>query len=201
MESYEAQGLAFRVYDQPEYRDYQGTFSADTTYGRVAELTGITTTLIWKNVNWPNGPDGEVTVGGQTFRSDTKSVLAQGFFLAPSSGTFTFSLAPGKNDNWARLWIGDKSYTTWSESNADVKSTLTSPLDTQDEPSRLVSTPAQTFTRGQIYPFTYLVANGGSQGNSFLRITDKAGKDVTAGSFVRPCDAEAIFPLPQPRLA
>ncbi|USW56165.1 Putative PA14/GLEYA domain-containing protein [Septoria linicola] len=196
--SYENQGLAFRVYDQPVYSDNgNNAFSADYIFGRPSEHTGVTDNLSWQSQGWPNGPNGQITIGDYSFRSDTKSVLAQGFFTAPSSGPFKFSLSEGKDDNYARVWVGDKAYTSWNEANADQKVTFNyNKIGT----SELISTTPFTFTKGQIYPITFLWANGGTQAQSFLKITDSAGNDVSTGNFARPCDVTSVFPLPSGRL-
>lgn len=121
-ESYEAQGLAFRVLDQP-YRDgdRSSSFTADHVRGQIFNYTGITQRLDWINSNWSYGSDGKVIIGGYTFHSDVKSVLAQGFFVAPSSGSYTFSLSPAKDDNFARIWVGGRAYSQFCEANADAK--------------------------------------------------------------------------------
>ena len=195
--SYQAQGLAFRVYDQPKYSmgDENSPYSASDVIVGPSERTGVTQRLDWISANWPNGGNGVVTIGDYNFESGQKSVLAQGFFIAPTSGAYTFSMSPIKNDNWGRLWVGDKSYSTWNESNADAKVAFDYDRINQS-PAPLVSSPSFTMTRGQIYPFTYLWSNGGGQAQSFLKITDAKGNDVSIGNFARPCNVETVFPLP-----
>lgn len=192
--SYENQGLAYRVYQQP-YRDgdTSSSFTANHIFGQQTSHEGITQRLDWINAGWPYGSDGTVTIGGYTFRSDQNSVLAQGFFTAPSSGNFIFSLSPAKDDNFARIWVGDKAYSSFREANADAKVAF---VYEKIGSSDLVNTPAFQFTKGQIYPMTFLWSNSGTQAQSFLKITDAAGNDVSLGNFARPCDVSSTFPLP-----
>ncbi|UJO24858.1 uncharacterized protein CLAFUR5_14582 [Fulvia fulva] len=182
---YDPQGLDYTVLDQTLYNDQANVYSANGALTEPVTGTGSgLNNMAWISANWPNGNNGVVTLpdsAGTQVDLATKSILARGWFVAPIMGTYTFTLNSGRNDNFARLWLGDNAVEP-EEDNADAAVTFVFNSNTA------VQATTKLLAAGEIYRFAYLWSNGGTQAQSYLLIRNAVtGDDNSVGNFIADC--------------
>ncbi|KAH8675264.1 GLEYA domain-containing protein [Xylariales sp. PMI_506] len=163
------------------YRYFEHNFNADAVNngftssffkGRQPLAYGVTDDLDFIG-QLPSDPSADSTYG---------AYLIQGFFIAPITGTYIFSTPPGFIDNWGYLWLGNAAYSAWNDNNVAYKASLTYAGSTGGSTVSFLQA-------GAAIPVTWLWANGGGPGRSYIQIQfpDDTIFTDTTGLFVQPC--------------
>ncbi|KAI3321025.1 GLEYA domain-containing protein [Xylariaceae sp. AK1471] len=126
--------------------------------------------------------------GHAAFDATQAAILAQGFFLAKETGTYTLTSSKDTIDNWGYLWTGDVAYSAWDDSNTAYQSSRTGA-------PYVTGTTTLTLNAGDAIPLTWLFANGGGPAQSVFTIITPSGASTsdTTSYFVQACSA-SIFP-------
>jgi hypothetical protein len=95
--------------------------------------------------------------GSSSLNTTYTTFVYHAFFIPPQDGSYTFTFQ--NVDDIAYLWLGSKAFSTWSESNYDVKAVF------RNTPGSMTS----SLVVGTCYPVTILFAN--AQGASVLDFT------------------------------
>ncbi|KAK6069012.1 hypothetical protein SCUP515_09217 [Seiridium cupressi] len=153
---------------------------ADPSYfkGKTPEHSGVI-----EDLNFSSGQSSQINIGGQVIPSAFQAVLAQGYFLARTVGTYTFTTSGDIVDNWVFLWHGNAAYSNWDKNNTDYESFGGRPEPNVDGSLTL------TLDAGDAVPITFLWLNGAGQGTSNLYITTPEGQTFTntTGWFIQAC--------------
>src|SRR5438034_1242844 len=103
-------GLEYATYPFVSHSDYDPTIYKSTT----PDVSGVTDTFSF----FTNG-DGlspQSVYGSQPVEVDLIAVNHRGYFIAPQSGTYNFTL--NSVDDWYTLWVGSVAYSGWTLDNA-----------------------------------------------------------------------------------
>ncbi|KAK9781110.1 putative PA14 domain-containing protein [Seiridium cardinale] len=153
---------------------------ADPSYfkGKTPEHSGVI-----EDLNFSSGQSSQINIGGQVIPSAFQAVLAQGYFLARTVGTYKFTTSGDIVDNWVFLWHGNRAYSNWDKNNTDYESFGGRPEPNVDGSLTL------TLDAGDAVPVTFLWLNGAGQGTSNLYITTPEGHTFsnTTGWFIQAC--------------
>ncbi|KXJ85769.1 hypothetical protein Micbo1qcDRAFT_221595 [Microdochium bolleyi] len=158
-------------------------FGADTFHGKTPDFSGVWSTLNFATPYWPS-MDVDFTLQldkAAPFDVDMAALLFSGFFLAPQTGSYTFSVPAEYNDNFSEFWTGDAAL-SWADSGSAFKAIRTS------NNSKGGSTTVK-LNAGDAMPFAYLWANGGGAGRSAFNIVFPDGSSPSDFSklFVQAC--------------
>ncbi|GIZ49348.1 hypothetical protein CKM354_001237800 [Cercospora kikuchii] len=177
-------GANYVVLEQNDFVDSNpSNYNADIALCKASSSipggSGLTD-LNWLNVGWPGNTDptteGVVTLSRQqgptSINVPNQSILVRGYFVAPNSGFYTFSVTAANVDNFERAWFGGSAANP-TEANADIRANRQFVL-----PNQKLSYEAGTLVQGQALAFTYLWSNGGTQARSEFIVTDSTGTDV-----------------------
>ncbi|KAJ1333129.1 GLEYA domain-containing protein [Microdochium nivale] len=180
-------GLPYRKYtsDFNAYLQDSG-FSANYFKGKTPDFTGTYNALNFATPFWPS-MDVDFTLQlDQPAPWDASQVatLFQGFFVAPQSGTYTFTVPASNNDNFAELWVGPSAF-AWTDQTAAFKVIRGASGSTPD------GVLSVTMNAGDAQPFSYLWANGGGAARSAFSILLPDGTQPTdiSNLFVQACNA------------
>lgn len=183
-------GLPYKEYDSPfnAYLKDSG-FSANYYKSRTPNWSGVWNSLNYATPYWPS-MDVAFTLQldrPQPWDASQAALLFQGFFVAPQSGTFTFTVPSAGNDNFAELWMGPLAY-AWTDQTANFKSIRGATTTSTDAVFSI------TMNAGDAQPLTYLWANGGGAGRSSFSIMLPDGTQPTDISrlFVPPCNGNVF---------
>ncbi|KAF4535209.1 Gleya adhesin domain protein [Lasiodiplodia theobromae] len=178
-------GLAYRKYTH-SYNADSSSSGFTSTYFKTAsvDFSGTIEDVDFSSPNWPSGSRYITLPGNSQFDSAYAAVLMNGFFVAPTSGTYTISSSSSSIDNWGYLWKGDVAYSTWSDSNTAYQASRTGA-------GYIGGSTSFTLSAGDAIPMTLLWANGGGVGQSTFIITLPSGSTVSdsTGYFAPGCDA------------
>ncbi|KAJ1322876.1 GLEYA domain-containing protein [Microdochium nivale] len=186
-----ANGLVYKKFDHKfdGYSQNSG-FGADFFHGKTPEFTGVWNSLNFATPYWPSMEVDPTLQLDQANPFDTTqaALLFAGFFLAPQTGTYTFSVPADFNDNFAHLWTGSAAM-NWADSATAFKAVRTS--NTSKGGSTTVKLNA-----GDAMPFAYLWANGFGAARSALNIVFPDGSSPADSSqlFAQPC-SDSVFAL------
>lgn len=118
-------------------------------------------------------------------------VVMQAYFLAPSTGSYTFNTPTGV-DNQEIVWTGNIAYgqSPWSTSNANYNV-----IRAGSGPYIEGGAYTVQLNAGDLLPFSTMWVNGGGPGQAQVTITDPAGvqHSDTTGFFVTPCSDDNAF--------
>lgn len=183
-------GLPYKEYDSPfnAYLKDSG-FSANYYKSKTPNWSGVWNSLNYATPYWPS-MDVAFTLQldrPQPWDASQAALLFQGFFVAPQSGTFTFTVPSAGNDNFAELWMGPLAY-AWTDQTANFKSIRGATTTSTDGVFSI------TMNAGDAQPLTYLWANGGGAGRSSFSILLPDGTQPTDISrlFVPPCNGNVF---------
>lgn len=164
-------------------------FNANYFKGRSVDWTGTTKTLNYATPFWPSMDVDETLQLDQASAWDASqaALLFQGFFLAPQTGTYTFTVPSSGNDNFAELWVGSPAL-SWNDQNAAFKAIRGAESSSPDGVFSV------TMNKGDATPFSYLWANGGGAGRSAFSILLPDGSQPTdiSNLFVQPCNNQVF---------
>lgn len=187
-------GLAYKKYTHAfDARTPECNFTSSFFQRRTPDAEGVLTNLNFVTPNWPSPADTSLTIPGLlpaagAFDASQTAFVVQGFFLARTPGSYTFSSPKDKIDNWGYLWLGEPAYCDWTDANAAFKATRT--VD-----SIVSGTTTIELQAGDAIPLTWLWANGGAASRSYLSITLPDGTVVedTTGLFVQACNPDVFI--------
>ncbi|KAK9426782.1 putative PA14 domain-containing protein [Seiridium unicorne] len=172
-------GLKFGTFTH-SFNDDDAVDEADPSYfkGKTPEHSGVI-----EDLNFSSGQSSQINIGGQVIPSAFQAVLAQGYFLARTVGTYTFTTSGDIVDNWVFLWHGNAAFSNWDKNNTDYESFGGRPEPNVDGSLTL------TLDAGDAVPITFLWLNGAGQGTSNLYITTPEGQTFTntTGWFIQAC--------------
>jgi len=183
-------GLPYKQYTSPFNAYLQDSgFSANYFHAKTPNWSGIWNSLNYATPYWPS-MDVAFTLQldqPQPWDASKVALVFQGFFVAPLSGTFTFTVPSAGNDNFAELWMGPAAY-AWTDQTANFKSTRGATTTSTDGVFSI------TMNAGDAQPFTYLWANGGDAGRSAFSILLPDGTQPTDISrlFVQACNSNVF---------
>jgi hypothetical protein len=114
---------------------------------------------------------------------DVIGVVFQGFFVVPTTGSFTFA-TPRVDDMWY-IWHGDTALSGWNGTNYDAAA----------KRSGASSSYTMTLSKGYILPVTFLWTNNGGPGYINFQVTFPNGTIVTdtTGLFTPPSTTNKPF--------
>lgn len=173
------------------YRKYTHSYNANLANPGFISSTFKTLTPDWTGhletlsfSNWEGNNQVDLTLPDHaSFPATQAAVLAQGFFIARETGTYTLSSSGAYVDNWGYLWIGDVAYSAWDDSNTAFKA-----VRVGAGPYTGGSTTVN-LTAGSATPLTWLWVNGGGAAQSYFTVTSPSGVSTTdtTGYFVQAC--------------
>lgn len=163
-------------------------FSSSAFKGLTPDFSGVWSNLNFATPYWPSmsTPDTITLDQSAPFDVSQAALLFQGFFIAPQTGPYTFSVPAASNDNFAEFWTGNAAL-AWADSAAAFKAIRTA--DASSDGSTTV-----TMNAGDAMPITYLWANGGGAGQSAFNIVFPDGSSPTDFSklFLQPCSSNTF---------
>ncbi|CAK7221942.1 hypothetical protein SBRCBS47491_004701 [Sporothrix bragantina] len=180
--------LNYRRYDSPYNADNANSgftssqFSPNNPDRPGVLSTGMLASLTFSTPNWPNGGT-YLDLDGDSFDSAQAAILFQGFFVAQQQGTYYLETNENYVDNYAYMWTGDDAYSMWNDDNAAFKASRTGD-------GNFGGYTTLDLYIGDAVPITYLWANGGGVGQSYIVMYTPGGVETTdlTGYFVPACD-------------
>jgi len=182
-------GLVYKKFTSP-FDGYQTAsgWTANRFKGNKADFTGVWNSLNFMTPYWPSMSVDPTLQLDQAapFDASQAALLFQGFFIAPQTGTYTFTVPAENNDNFAQLWTG-ASALTWADNASAFKAVRTATTSS-------IGQTTVSLNAGDAMPFSYLWANGGGAGRSAFNIVLPDGSSPTDFSslFVQPCNSNVF---------
>lgn len=184
-------GLVYKKFTSPfdGYKSASG-WTADRFKGNgiKPDFTGVWNSLNFMTPYWPSMSVDPTLQLDQSapFDASQAALLFQGFFIAPQTGSYTFTVPAENNDNFAQLWTG-ASALSWLDSASAFKAVRTATTSS-------IGQAVVSLNAGDAMPFSYLWANGGGAGRSAFNIVFPDGSSPSDFSslFVQPCNGNVF---------
>ncbi|KAK6193326.1 hypothetical protein LQW54_012588 [Pestalotiopsis sp. IQ-011] len=181
-------GIAYRKYTHSYSADSSSSGYTSTAFKSLSpDWTGALQSLTFSTPNWSSGSQYLTLSDHAAFLATQAALLLQGFFIAKETGTYTFASSRDYIDNWGYLWVGDVSYSTWSDSNTAFQASRTGA-------GYYGGSYSVTLNAGDAIPLTWLWANGGGVAQSYFKLTTPSGSSTTdtTGYFVQACSSSVF---------
>lgn len=183
-------GLTYYQFDASQYNDdgYVQDINVATFQNTNYQRTGLIQNLASiATPNWPNGGTYCALPGYSSFNCANIAVVMQGYFVAPSSGNYTFD-ALHTTDNDFYAWFNeDAEGTAWNNGNTAF----------EEQYPAFGGSASYELDAGEYLPLTFLWVNVGGPGQVIFQVTMADGSVVadTTGLFVPSvgCDGSTVF--------
>lgn len=180
-------GLTFYQFDASQDEHYTSSeIDVAQFQGTNYQRTGLLENL--RSVSTYANPNYECTLPGYPlFDCSTIAIVMQGYFLAPSTGNFTFTAE----------YLNDDDFYAWSGSNAEGTNWNNGNTDFTQQWHTTTGTASYELTEGEYLPVTFLWVNVIGNGDILFDIALPDGTLVTdtTDHFVPSvgCDGSTVF--------